>query len=204
MATLVFKNPRFDALRNAIYHTSRGRFLDSLNRFLNFIVIVLGATAVSKIAGNFEFKEAWVELGVVIFATVQLVFDFGGRSSVHLYLQKRYYELLTEMETGKTDTDAEKRRWSAKLLTIAADEPLPMRALDAIAYNTALDSLIEDPDEVATYRLHVSWWQRRLRHIWPFQGSQFVPANNRIGFWSRLFACFSRSESMEKINGQER
>jgi hypothetical protein len=199
--SLIFKNARFDALRNAIYHTSRGRFLDAVNRFFNFVVIVLGAAAVSKVAGAVQFKEIWIEFGVVVFATVQLVFDFGGRAGVHLYLQKRYYELLTEMETRAKDTDADRKRWSAKLLTIAADEPLPMRALDAIAYNTALDSYIEDPDEVAKYRLHVSWCQRRLRHFWPYAGTQFQPTFLRVGALTRLRRCFIRSKPAETASG---
>jgi hypothetical protein len=201
MATLIFKDPRFDALRNAIYHTSRGRFLDTLNRLLNFIVIVFGAAAVSKVAGALDFRELWIELGVVFFATGQLVFDFAGKASVHLFLQKRYYDLLSEMETSKTDNDADKKRWSAKLLTVAADEPLPMRALDAIAYNTALDSYVEDPEQIATYRLYVSWWQTRLRHIWPFAGTQFVPAESRLGFFARVKRRFCCSKPAETANG---
>jgi hypothetical protein len=200
---LIFRNPRFDALRNAIYHTSRGRFLEAVNRLFNFFVIVLGAAAVSKIAGKFEFGDGWIELGVVIIATVQLVFDFGGRASVHLYLQKRYYELLSEMETSKSDGEADRKRWSAKLLTIAADEPLPMRALDAIAYNTALDALLEDPDEITKYRLHVAWWQRRLRHIWPFAGRQFVSDSERLTLWSRFARLFTRPKVAEQVNGQK-
>jgi hypothetical protein len=34
--------PKFDALRNAIYHTARRELYDSLNRLLNFLVIILG------------------------------------------------------------------------------------------------------------------------------------------------------------------
>lgn len=197
-----FQNPRFDALRNAIYHTSRGRFLEALSRFFNFLVIVLGAAAVAKITAESKLADSWIELGVVIIATIQLVFDFGGRSAAHLYLQKRYYELLAEMETADISNEEEENRgWSAKLLTIAADEPMPMRALDAIAYNTALDSLIEDPEQLAAHRLHVSWWQRRLRHIWAFSGHQFGPASRRIGFWSKVCRCFPRSTPMEKVDG---
>jgi hypothetical protein len=33
-------NPKFDALRNAIYHSSRRRFFELLNRSLSFLVVI--------------------------------------------------------------------------------------------------------------------------------------------------------------------
>src|SRR6185312_7667825 len=159
MTSPIFQDPRFDALRNAIYHTARGRYLEGLNRFLNFIVIVFGAAVVGKIADVLHIHGHWIELTVVVAATVQLVFDFGGRSATHLFLQKRYYDLLSEMELARnTDSAEARKKWSAKLLTIAGEEPIPMRALDAIAYNAALDSWTSDPAILAANRLHVPWF----------------------------------------------
>lgn len=176
MPAPIFQDPRFDALRNALYHTARGRFLDALNRLFNFLVIVSGAAVVGKFAQFVTFNEIYIELAIVVIATIQLVFDYGGRACTHLFLQKRYYELLAEIETSPdADDENVKRAWSAKLLTIAADEPLPMRALDALAYNTALDALINDQDELKRYRLHVWFWQRWLKHLFAFQGTQFLP-----------------------------
>ena len=40
-------------------------------------------------------------------------------------------------------------------MTIAADEPMAMRALDALAYNKAVDATISDPQRVAECRLRV-------------------------------------------------
>jgi hypothetical protein len=181
----VFKDPRFDALRNAIYHTERRTFLDLLNRFLNFLVVLLGAGVAAKAATFIHFEQLWLELGVVLVATIQLVFDFGSRASTHAFLQKRYYELLSEMETSDLESDEEAKRWSAKLLTIAADEPITMRALDALAYNKAVDAWISDPQEAANCRLYVPWWQRRLRHIVAFQGVQFLPNASHRGLIKR-------------------
>jgi hypothetical protein len=197
----IFKDPQFDALRNAIYHTARGRFLDALNRFVNFSVIILGATAVSKIADQYKVGDNWIELAIVVIATGQLVFDFGGRASVHLYLQKRYYELLSELETSDIDDQEGRKLWSAKLLTIAADKPLPMRALDAIAYNSALDSLVDDPEKLAKYRLYISPLKRWLAQVCAFQGSQFVCQSDQIGFWSKLKDWLCHSKRSEKPNG---
>jgi hypothetical protein len=175
MAETLFRDPQFDALRNALYHTERRNFLDLLNRSLNFIVILLGAGVVGKIASLIHVEDSLLEFGVVFFATVQLVFDFGGRARVHEFLQRRYYEMLAEMENENISDEKIKAKWSARLLTISAEEPMPMRALDAMAYNKALSAVYDDPETLAEYRQHVSWIQRRLRHIFAFHGSKFPP-----------------------------
>ena len=190
-ATPIFQDPRFDALRNAIYHTARGRFVDAVNRFFNFLVIALRAVAVGKVAHVFSIGEYWIELGIVLIATLQLVFDFGGRASTHIFLQKRYYDLLSDMEVERNaNAAATTRRWSSKLLTIAGDEPIPMRARDALAYNAALDASTTDPAMLKENRLHVPWLYRRLRHVIAFQGTQFVPKSEYQGMISRLVSSF--------------
>jgi hypothetical protein len=196
----IFKDPGFDALRNAIYHTERRNFLDLLNRFLNFLVILLGAGVAAKAATHTNISEYWLELGVVFFATAQLVFDFGSRARTHEFLQKRYYEMLSEMEADDMNSDAAKKKWSAKLLTIAADEPLPMRTLDALAYNKAVDALISDPQEAVNCRLHVPWYHRRLRHVWAFQSVQYLPNTEYQGLLKR---CRLWWQSGRQQHGEE-
>jgi hypothetical protein len=188
----IFKDLRFDALRNAIYHTERRTLLDLVNRSLNFWVIILGAGVAANIATQLKIDGRWLEFGVVLLATAQLVFDFGSRARTHEFLQKRYYEMLSEMETEDIEAEAVKKKWSVKLLTIAADEPLPMRALDALAYNKAVDALISDVAEAQKCRLHVWWWQRRLRHFIAFQGVQFLPMEQHRGLFSRCSALWQR------------
>ena len=144
---VLFRDPRFDALRNAVYHTQRGTFFDTLNRIFSFLVILVGAGVVGKVADFLKWNSIWFELIVVLLATLQLVFDFGTRAMEHKFLQRRYYDLLAEMElSAEPDVNsvAAKKKWSAKLLTIAGDEPMTMRALDAIAYNQALDAMHDD------------------------------------------------------------
>jgi len=173
MRDLVFQNPKFDALRSALYHTERQRFLDSLNRWFNFAIIILGATAAAKWAKLENFEDAWLELAIVLIATIQLVFDFGGSARLHEFLQMRHYEVLAEMEGEDPADEVTLRKWSAKLVTLSSSEPMTMRALDAIAYNKALDAVL-DGEEKYKYRQHVTWWQVRLRHFWAFQSTDFT------------------------------
>jgi hypothetical protein len=187
----IFSNVRYDALRNAIYHTERKTFFDLLNRIINFSVIVLGAGVVAKGTQLFDLKDVWLELCVVFFATAQLVFDFGSRARTHEFLQKRYYEILADME----QEDALNRRtdsyWGNRLLTIAADEPMPMRALDALADNKAFDALVQNLDERKKNRLVVPWVQRRLRHFFAFQGAAYK-TEQQIQQKKFLARCWAR------------
>jgi|ERR1044072_7297711 hypothetical protein len=187
MADLIFRNPRFDALRNALYHTERKTFLDLINRTLNLVVILLGAGVAGKAAKLIHVEENWLELGVVFFATVQLVFDLGGRARDHQFLQRRYYDLLSEMENENLDDDDAMRKWSAKLITISADEPMPMRALDAIAYNKALGATFgDDPEILRRHRQQVSFLQRRLRHLFGFHSASFPLESEHVSLRRRL------------------
>jgi hypothetical protein len=135
--------PKFDALRNAIYHVARRNYFDLLNRLLNFVVIILGAGVAAKSAKLFHVEELSLEFGVLIAATMQLTFDFGYRARTHEILQMKYYEMLADIEL---DPAPNPNRWFAKLHTIAAGEPMPMRELDALAYNAALDATTSDPE----------------------------------------------------------
>jgi hypothetical protein len=162
--------PKFNALRNAIYHTARKSFLDLLNRLLNFAVIVLGAGVAGKVSALFHLEEPWLEFAVLIFATAQLTLDFGNRARTHEFLQKKYHEMLAEMEL---ETEPDLRRWNSKLEAIAADEPMPMRALDTLAYNAALDATVSDPKVRSENRLHVPLGHRLFKNFLPRNGYEY-------------------------------
>src|SRR5712671_1713820 len=53
--------PKFDALRNAIYHVARRNYFDLLNRILNFLVIILGASVAGKAAKLLHVEESLLE-----------------------------------------------------------------------------------------------------------------------------------------------
>lgn len=171
----IFRNPRFDALRIALYHTERCNFLDRVNKVINSLVILLSAGVVGKAASHFALDGLWIELSVLIVATIQLVFDFGGRAKEHQFLQKRYYEILAEMEAAPQWDGEFLKKWSAKLLSLSADEFLTMRALDAIAYNKALGGVTDDPEQLRRYRLRVTVWQSLLRNLLAFNWADFKP-----------------------------
>lgn len=175
---------KFDALRNAIYHVARRNYLDLVNRILNFAVIMLGAGVAGKAASLFQIDGLWLEMGVVVAATVQLTFDFSYRARTHEILQKKYYEMLADIEA---ETQPDTKRYDAKLFTISADEPMPMRALDALAYNAAVDATRSDPADKAACRLHVPLAHRLLKQIIPFHSHEYGLDSERKSWWARYW-----------------
>lgn len=190
----LFVDPKFDALRNAIYHTERRAHFDYLNKSINFLIIMFGAAAVAKSVDVFKSNSLFIELSILFISTIQLVFDFGGKTRTHEFLQKKYYELLSNIEE---DNNYSKNinKWSAKLLIIAADEPMPMRALDALAYNKAVDAIVSDPIERSRYRQKVRWHQRRLRQFVAFQSVDFL---NNPNIFQRLAASLRLQDRHKK------
>jgi hypothetical protein len=100
-------NPKFDALRNAIYHSSRRRFFELLNRSLSFLVVISGTAAVANLH---SLEPRWLAAMAAIIGALQLVFDFGGRARIHEVLQRRYFELGDEKmgRAGKCWDEAKK------------------------------------------------------------------------------------------------
>jgi hypothetical protein len=73
---------------------------------------------------------------------LQLVFDFNGRARINELLQRKYYELLAQIDAVTNPSKEQISEWQAALNRIYVDEPPPMRALDAIAYNTGCRALV--------------------------------------------------------------
>lgn len=159
---------KFEALRNAIYHSARRGVFDFGNRFFSFVVIFAGAAAVGDIGQGYGIDARWLAFVAAIAGTIQLVAGFGVLARNHEFLQRQYYELIADITRTVTPTAEQEAEWEARLNRIYAEEPPPMRALDAIAFNAACESL-----GLSDYRLKVTWWQSLLRHVWMFNSSEF-------------------------------
>jgi hypothetical protein len=179
--------PKFDALRNSIYHAARRQYYVTLNRFLNFIVIILGASVFGKASKIIHVEEVWLEFSVLVFATLQLTFDFGSTARTHEFLQRKYADMLAEMEI---EADTNPAKWNSKLFTIAGEEPMPMRALDALAYNAALDATTSDLEKKKEDRVRVPFCHRFLRHIIAREGYEYRLESEPISLWQRFLSCF--------------
>lgn len=163
---------RFNALRNALYHTSRRLTLDRWNRWFNFLVILLGAQAVGKfmLVFHVDVSEGVVGALVAAVGAAQLVFDFGGKARDHQALQRDYYHLLAEVEELPNPSEAEIARWWGQMSRIAGDEPPTLRALDSKAYNDAMGAIELYP---VSQRIFIPWWHRVLGQVWSYDGYDY-------------------------------
>jgi hypothetical protein len=166
---------RFDVLRNAIYHGMRASFLNRMNRWMSLLVILGGAGVISEVGAKFGIWPGVFAITVTIAGTLQLVLDFAGRAHNHSYLQRRYFEILAEIEAEDPHKKLDIRHWEAELHRISAEETAPMRALDSIAYNAASDALGR------AHRLRIRIHQSLLRNLYPFNGTVFKYAPQPTG-----------------------
>jgi hypothetical protein len=163
---------RFNVLRNALYHTSRRLTFDRWNRWFNFLVILLGAQAVSNFMLIFGVDVSAGAVGALVAAVgaAQLVFDFGGKARDHQALQRDYYHLLAEIEENAAPTNDDVSKWWAQISRITGEEPPVLRALDAKAYNDAIGATeIYDQQE----RLYIPAWHRIWGQFWAFEGYDY-------------------------------
>lgn len=155
---------KVQALRNALYHSARRNFLEFLNRAFSFVIILSGTAAVADSTQNLKVAA----IVATVAGTLQLVFDFGGRAKEHAFLQRRFYEVIAEIEKCPEPPPEQICTWQADLVRIYADEPPTLRALDSVAYNDAAEALDTD------WRVRVNWWQSLWRHFYPFNGTSFA------------------------------
>lgn len=161
---------RFNALRNALYHTSRRMTFERWNRWFNFATIMLGAAGVSDFLTRWEIASPQaIGFAVAAVGATQLVFDFGGKARDHQALQRDYYHLLASVEETVDPDHTQIAQWHAQMTRIAGDEPPMLRALDAKAYNDAI-SAMELP---AADLLVIPWYHRVLGQVWAYEGFRY-------------------------------
>lgn len=88
------------------------------------------------------------------------MFEIGKRASTHSYQYKRYCELIAELQREDMSQEEVVNSWSAKLAEMEGDERVPKRAAMALAYNQALDTLVEDAAVRAEHRQILKWYHR--------------------------------------------
>lgn len=133
-------NIRFNVLRNALYHTARRLTYERWARWLNLVVVLLGAAAMGDLFAHFGLDRIWAGFGVAFAGAIQLVFDFNGAARDHQALQRDYYNLLADVEAA-VDPDKEAiARFYSRMIRITGEERPTMKAVDARAYNDAIDA----------------------------------------------------------------
>jgi hypothetical protein len=162
---------RFEATRNAMYHAWRKAFLDRWNRFFSLVVVLAGTAAAADLGGKFHFTDSvqYLAFLAAVAGTFQLVFDFGVLAREHDFLQRQYYDLVAQISEETNPSEATVAKWERDLLRLYADEPAPMRALDALAYNATIEAF----GVPGSKRVKVTRWQEFLSQFVPFNRAEF-------------------------------
>jgi hypothetical protein len=136
-------------------------------------VIILGTAAASDLASKVGLPgyQLWTGAAVAVVGAMQLVFDFGRCARDHQALQRDYYRLLAEIELQPDPDTAHCNVWWSEMVRITADEPPVLRAIDAKAYNDAIDAL--GTFDIETERLKIPWIQKVLGGLLHFDGHNY-------------------------------
>ena len=158
---------RFNLLRNIDYHGARESWFARWDRSFRFLSVFSSLGAVTSLLTS----AGWVATALItVTASLQaldLVFDFARQAREARGLRQRLYALLAEIE--RTNPSAEKAHdWQGALTLIYGDEPPPLMALDARAWNNtvARTKAKFSKDEL----IPLSDWQTWTRHVWSWHG----------------------------------
>ncbi|MEE2635494.1 MAG: hypothetical protein VX940_14445 [Pseudomonadota bacterium] len=161
----------FNALRNALYHTAQRRTNEATARWLNFAVIVLGAATVADLLAPWGIKVVHLGGLTTVIGALQLTFDFGGKARTHQMLQHDYYQALADFQALTEPAENDIAEANSRLTTIMANEPPIMKAVDAKAYNDAIDAT---GFFAQNQRLKVPWWHHWFRNFLAFEGANYL------------------------------
>lgn len=166
---------RCDLLMNARYHASREAFLDSLHRVLMFLIIVLGAAAVTDLIGSSplaHIAKAIFAACAVVFAAADLTADLSNRARCHALMKRRYFEMLADLITNKKAMDIE-----ALMHRCSADEEPAFHALLASCWNAAQEMVYGKHADA----YDIPWWHKRCQNLVRFGGKYDVILGPRPG-----------------------
>lgn len=157
---------QINCLRNARYHEDRERYYSRLHRWTMFVVVVTGTATITSLL----IKVPEVATASAIFSALSgamdLVFDVSGRAKLHASLRQRFYALLAAAIANESTLT--QLRKTATL--IYADEPPCMHAVNAIAYNGAMDAYGRPQKKKLLINLH----HRMFRNILSFATTSFI------------------------------
>ena len=154
----------FRCVRNAAYHEDMERHYARIHRFLMFLVIAIGTVSLgaSLVSDN---RLALAGTGIAVLAgLIDVHWNIDGMARLHSALRRRSYDLLARLEANEPIHSI-----NAEFIRIVADEPPAMHAVNALAFNAAVDALGRPKDQ----KYKITWWQAALRHWIRFQPNEF-------------------------------
>ncbi|EHK56847.1 hypothetical protein [Allomesorhizobium alhagi] len=163
---------RFHIRENISYHAAREQFLSRLNRVLIGLQVMLGTSAIAVLAENLPGLAVAV-LGVsALSGVLLLVLDPAGAAREHRVFRGRYHDLLADLEEGPCD-EIQLKRARGTMQRIASGEPPVYRAVQALAYNAAVNATLAE-EEARKHRYRVRGWRRLFGNWFPMRGMRLA------------------------------
>lgn len=162
---------RFFALENVAYHAMREQFLARVAKVLTGAQVLLGTSAVGMLSDAIPGSPMGVVVTAALVGVLLLVLDPAAGAREHRILRGKYLDVVAELD-GKDANDADIREMRSAMVRISAGEPPAYRAVQAMAYNTAVLA-IYSRDEAPQYLYRIGAIRRLLAHVFPMRGAQF-------------------------------
>lgn len=142
-------------LTNAQYHASREAFLDTIHRWVMFLVIAFGGAALTDILPRLTGADAKLTTDLLvaasaILAALDLTFDLSNRARTHAMMKRRYFELLADLREGHKTPEHVK----VCIEQFSADEEPQFRVLFLTCWNAAQEAVYGN----ARHRYHIGFF----------------------------------------------
>lgn len=150
-----------ECLNSARYHEDREQFFSLVNKWALFFIVASGTASLSPLKADYPVVLPAL---TTLAGLLNLVFDISGKARLHAGLKREVYSILAETKVSDDLPLLQKR-----LVLVYAEEPPPMYAVSAVAYNGAMASR----DRPEKYFIKISTWARFWRHLWPYAANSF-------------------------------
>jgi hypothetical protein len=154
-----------ECIFNMHYHAGREAYLDASHRWLMFLVIVFGTSAVVDIFPSLPWVKVALSAAVAFMGALDLTFDLSGRARNHAVMKRRYSDVLTSCLRSADELAVAR----SSLMELAGEEEPAYLALIALSHNMAETQVYGDDDQ----HLHVPWHHKKLKNIVRFEGANY-------------------------------
>jgi hypothetical protein len=125
----------FGVKKSLRYHARRRAFYERLDNLSNVLVAITGASAFAVLIGGEGEIAKYVSGAVAILALVAAVLGFGRRAREYQDLYRRFSELAIKIATFEHPTAQDIARLRAERLSLEAEEPYIVDALERQCWN---------------------------------------------------------------------
>jgi hypothetical protein len=132
----------FRCVRNAAYHEDFEYHYARAHRVLMFVVVAVGTFAAGMSLATWlsqthdSIYPVLGTSGAVLAGLIDLVWDVDGRARLHASLRRKCFDLLARLRAGESEDNID-----AELIRTYADEPPTKHAVNALAFNAAVDAM---------------------------------------------------------------